>query len=94
MWVLWSVYVYNSKLLIASKTNKLLQSDLDKNVIELGRERHAVSQLQKQLNAQTEAHKELIEHLKNTRSGIIDDLTRESGILARILYSESSAQEK
>jgi hypothetical protein len=70
----------------------MLQADLDRSVIELGRERHNAAQLHKQLNAQSEAQKELIEHLKKTRSGIIDDLTKEDGILAKILSFESSAE--
>jgi hypothetical protein len=70
----------------------MLQADLDRNVIELGRERHNAAQLHKQLNTQAEAQKELTEHLKNTRSGIIDDLTKEDGILAKILSLESSTE--
>lgn len=72
----------------------MLQSDLEKNMIELGRERHNASQFQRLFNAQLDAHKELVEHLRNTKSGIIEDLTSENGILAAILQCKNSTQEK
>ena len=62
--------------------------------MELGRERHNVSQLQKQLNMQIEAHQELISNLKTVRCDIVEDLTNESGMLMTILRSGDSIQEK
>lgn len=85
---------YASKIWIASEINKLLQSDLDKNAMELGRERHNVSQLQKQLNVQTEAHQELIGHVKTIRCDIVGDLTSKGEMLMMIMRSGDSIQEK
>lgn len=77
-----------------TRSNALLKTDLDKNMIELGRTRHTAEHYQKQFIAQDSSHKELIELLKNTQSNIVDELTKEGGVLARVLNSESSTLAK
>jgi hypothetical protein len=63
-------------------------------MIELSRTRHTAEQYQKQLIAQDSSHKELVDLLKNTQSNIVDELTKEGGVLARVLNSESSTLAK
>ena len=72
----------------------MLQSELNARMVDLGRERHNTEQLQKSLNAQNEAHKELIETLKKAQSAIVDELTKEGSVLASIVNSENSVQKK
>jgi hypothetical protein len=79
---------------IEKMKTQLLNSDLDKRVLELGRERHHSEQYQNQLNGQAAAHKEVVEQLTKYHTGIMDELTKEDGILARILSSESATQAK
>ena len=63
-------------------------------MIELGRESHNAEQTQKLLAAQSSSYKQLVEVLKNTQSNIADELTKEGGVLARVLTSESSTLAK
>jgi len=77
-----------------ARTNGLLKVELERNVLELGRERHLSEQYQKQLNAQSSSHKELVELLKNTQTSIVDDLTKEGGILTRLLTSDNTTKTK
>lgn len=76
------------------RTNQLLHSDLDARVLDLGRERHNTEQLQKSLNTQNEAHRELIATLKKAQTAIVDELTKEGSVLAGIVNSENSIQTK
>lgn len=77
-----------------ARTNDLLKVELERNVLELGRERHLSEQFQKQLNAQSSSHNEIVELLKNTKTSIVDDLTKEGGVLARLLTSDNTTQTK
>lgn len=70
----------------------MLQLDLDARVLDLGRERHNTQQLQKSLNAQSEAYRELVATLRKAKTTIVDELTREGGLLAGIVNSENSIQ--
>jgi septal ring factor EnvC (AmiA/AmiB activator) len=79
---------------IVSSTTSILQKDLERRVDEIGHERHAKEQLQRQLSSQNEAHKELVQLLKKTQAGVVDELTKDGGLLARVLNSESSTQAK
>jgi hypothetical protein len=79
---------------IVSSTTSILQKDLERRVDELGYERHAKEQLQRQLSSQNEAHKELVQLVKATQAGVVDELTKDGGLLARVLSSESSTQVK
>lgn len=72
----------------------MLQSDLNARVLDLGRERHNTEQLQKSLNAQNEAHRELLAALKKTQTTMVDELTKERSVLGGIINSESSIQTK
>lgn len=76
------------------KTEALLTQDLNSRVAELGRERHNAEQFQKQLNIQNSAHEELVTLFKNTQSALIEELTKEGGVLAGMLKMESSTQDK
>ena len=72
----------------------LLQSDLNARMIDLGRERHNAGQLQKNLNAQSETYKELVETLQKSPSAIVDELTKEGSVLAILINSENSIRAK
>ena len=63
-------------------------------MLELGRERHNSEQLQKNLNAQNQAHKELIESMNNMGPNLIKELTKEGSLLTDILDLENSIQTK
>jgi methanogenic corrinoid protein MtbC1 len=63
-------------------------------MLDLGRERHNTEQLQKSLDAQNDAHKELVETLKKAQSTIVEELTKEGSFLANIINSESTIQMK
>jgi hypothetical protein len=79
---------------IVSSTTSILQKDLERMVDELGYERNTKEQLQRQLSSQNEAHKELVQLMKKTQAGVVDELTKDGGLLARVLSSESSTQVK
>lgn len=79
---------------IVSSTTSILQKDLERMVDELGYERNTKEQLQRQLSSQNEAHKELVQLMKKTQAGVVDELTKDGGLLARVLSSESSTQAK
>ena len=63
-------------------------------MIDLGRERHNAGQLQKNLNAQSETYKELVETLQKSPSAIVDELTKEGSVLAILINSENSIRAK
>jgi hypothetical protein len=77
-----------------TKNNALLQADLNSRVSELGRERHIAERLQKQLNVQNAAHNELIELFKNTQASVLEDLTKNGGVLANLLNFDKPILEK
>ena len=79
---------------IVSSTTSILQKDLERRVDELGYERNTKEQLQRQLSSQNEAHKELVQLMKKTQAGVVDELTKDGGLLARVLSSENSTQVK
>ena len=79
---------------IVSSTTSILQKDLERMVDELGYERNTKEQLQRQLSSQNEAHKELVQLMKKTQAGVVDELTKDGGLLARVLSSENSTQVK
>ena len=68
--------------------------DLNKNMLELSRSRHATEQLQKQLTARDSSHREIVESLKSTQSNMVRELTQNGSVLARLLDSESSTLAK
>jgi hypothetical protein len=76
------------------RANELLQSELNARMLDLGRERHNTEQLQKSQNAQNESQKELLETLKKAQSTIVNELTKEGGVLASLINSEASIQAK
>lgn len=76
------------------KTNVLLQSELNARMVDLGRERHSTEQLQKNLNTQSESHKELVETFKRAQSTMVDELTKEGSVLANLVNSDQSIHAK
>lgn len=79
---------------IVTRSNELLKADLDKTIIELGRERHKADRFQKQLIAGASSHNELVQLLKNSQTKIVDELVKDGGILGRFLESGSSTLAK
>lgn len=77
-----------------TRSNQLLNTDLERRVAELARERHNAEQFQKQLAVQNSAHKELVESLKKIQPNIVDELTKDDGIFAKLLSSESCTTAK
>lgn len=76
------------------RTNKLLQRDLDKCLLELGSEKNSVEKLQNIVDAQVAAHKGLLDLVKQTPAGVAEELVKDEGILAKIVTSMNSMQEK
>lgn len=77
-----------------TQKNKLLQSDLERLVQELGRERHNAEQCQMQLTAQTAIHKQLVDLFKTSQTNIVKDLTKEGSVLMNLLDSEGTTRAK
>jgi len=77
-----------------TRSNQGLNADLERRVIEVARERHNAEQFQKQLAVQNSAHKEFVETLKNIQPSMRDELTKDGGILAKLLSSENSKTAK
>jgi hypothetical protein len=61
---------------------------------ELGREKNSVEKLQDIARAQVTAHKELVDLLKNTPTGVVGELSKDEGILVKIMSSVNATQEK
>jgi hypothetical protein len=61
---------------------------------ELGREKNSVEKLQDIARAQVTAHKELVDLLKNTPAGVVGELSKDEGILVKIMSSVNATQEK
>jgi hypothetical protein len=80
--------------ILALRTNILLKKDLEKNLMELSRVQHNSDQLHKQLTGQLDAHKELIELLKEVPSEVFKQFTKDEGALARLLTSATTTQTK
>ncbi|KAH6679298.1 hypothetical protein B0J14DRAFT_294611 [Halenospora varia] len=74
--------------------NSLLQESLNKNLMELGRETKRREDLDKQLTAQLEVHKGLVETLKKVPAEVFSKFTCENGVFEAILASGTTTQSK
>jgi hypothetical protein len=63
-------------------------------LLDLSRERHNTEQLQKSVNVQSEAHKELVATLNKLQSAIIEELIKGGSSLENIANSENSIAAK
>ncbi|KAF4627776.1 hypothetical protein G7Y89_g10377 [Cudoniella acicularis] len=82
------------QLKYAQKTNESLGDDLQKNLLHLSREQYHSEELLKQLNAQLESQKEVVDILKKIPGDVINEFVKEKGIMERLLASGSSTQGK
>ena len=62
--------------------------------MELAREKHQVEQLEKSRSDPLDSHKVLVELLKNTAKEVVDELSKEEGLLAKVLEQGKSTQAK
>jgi hypothetical protein len=78
----------------ATKSNSLLQADLNKHLLELGQEKHISKKLQSQLQGKVAAYEEIAKLLKQIPSGVVDELAKEQGTLAKVLSLVNATQAK
>lgn len=67
---------------------------LEKRLMELSREKHLVEQLEKPQGQQLDSHKVLVELLKNLPAEVADEISKEGGVLAKVLDSGKATQAK
>jgi hypothetical protein len=67
---------------------------LEKRLMELSREKHLVEQLEKPREEQLDSHKVLVELLKNLPAEVADEISKEGGLLAKVLDSGKATQAK
>lgn len=77
------------------KENDLLQNNVDSKLAELQQERHRIEQLQKQLSSgEIDRHKEVMEILQKPQTDTLGELTKEDGMLHKVLSSSERTQGK
>ncbi len=78
----------------ATKNCELLQTTLNRNLIELAHEKHQIEQLEKARADPQNSYKELRELLQKTPKEVANELTKEDGLLAKIWDSGKTTQAK
>jgi hypothetical protein len=78
----------------AMKNQKLIQSDLDLRLEDLGREKFNVQQLQEQLQGHINLHKQLVEMMRKLPEEVTGKLIGEDSIFGQILSSENATKTK
>ncbi|KAF5869130.1 uncharacterized protein Bfra_011673 [Botrytis fragariae] len=74
--------------------NERLKADNDSKLIELEQERCYIEQLQSQINGDLDRHKEVMEILQKPQVDTLGELTKEDGILKKVLNSAESVNGK
>ncbi|TGO21203.1 hypothetical protein BPAE_0234g00150 [Botrytis paeoniae] len=74
--------------------NERLKADNDSKLVELEQERCYIEQLQKQINGDLNRHKEVMEILQKPQVDTLGELTKEDGILKKVLRSAESVNGK
>jgi chromosome segregation ATPase len=78
----------------AMKNQKLVQSDLDLRLEDLGREKVNVQQLQEQLQGHINLHKQLVEMMQKLPEEVTGNLIGEDSFLGQILSSAHATKAK
>ncbi|TGO53061.1 hypothetical protein BCON_0130g00050 [Botryotinia convoluta] len=74
--------------------NERLKADNDLKLVELEQERCYIKQLQNQINGDLDRHKEVMEILQKPQVDTLGELTKEDGILKKVLNSAESVNGK
>jgi hypothetical protein len=67
---------------------------LEKRLTELSREKHLVEQLEKPRGEQLDSYKVLVELLRNLPAEVADEISKEGGLLAKVLDLGKATQAK
>ncbi len=67
---------------------------LESRLMELSREKHLVEQLEKPRGEQLDSHKVLEELLKHLPAEVAEEISKEGGLLAKVLVSTKETQAK
>jgi len=89
-----NVLEMQANTLAATKNCELLQITLDRRLMELAQEKYQVEQLEKTRADPQDSYKVLAELLEKTPKDVANELTKEDGLLAKILDLEKTTQEK
>ncbi|KAI9640716.1 hypothetical protein NHQ30_011025 [Ciborinia camelliae] len=77
------------------RANERLKADLESKLVELQQERYRIEQLQKQISSgEVDRHKEVMEILQKPQVDTLGELTKEDGILNKVLTSSEGVQGK
>jgi predicted HTH domain antitoxin len=79
---------------LATKNSELLETTLEKRLMELSREKYHVEQLEKSRGDPLDSHKVLVELLEKTPNEVAHELSKEGGLLGKVLDLVKATQIK
>jgi hypothetical protein len=78
----------------ADELNNLLCETINKHLLELSHEKRSTEFLQRQVEEQNKAHKDILDMLKQTPLAVTQELIKGEGVLAKITASVTATQIK